>query len=124
MEHGASRLLHLIAFVRIRVLLFLGAVFPDIALVRLSGYGSHIAFIAQMAALFASSLHPHLVLRFRHAVCCCFRVHLAVVLASYDGVIDGFGSRLSSFDTPMERWISNGSRVVHVARVARIAIVL
>jgi hypothetical protein len=58
-EHGASRLLYLIAFVRIRVLLFLGAVFPDIALVRLSGYGSHIAFIAQMAALFASSLHPH-----------------------------------------------------------------
>ena len=28
------------------------------------------------------------------------------------------------FDTPMERWISNGSRVVHAARVARIAIVL
>lgn len=67
MEHGASRLLYLIAFVRIRVLLFLGAVFPDIALVRLSGYGSHIAVIAQMAALFASSLHPHLALRFRHA---------------------------------------------------------
>ena len=97
MEHGASRLLHLIAFVRIRVLLFLGAVFPDIALVRLSGYGSHIAFIAQMAALFASSLHPHLALRFRHAVGCCFRVHLAVVLASYDGVIDGFRSRLARF---------------------------
>ena len=97
MEHGASRFLYLIAFVRIRVLLFLGAVFPDIALVRLSGYGSHIAFIAQMAALFASSLHPHLALRFRHAVCCCFRVHLAVVLASYDGVIDGFGSRLARF---------------------------
>ncbi|WP_206537852.1 hypothetical protein, partial [Bifidobacterium ruminantium] len=97
MEHGASRLLYLIAFVRIRVLLFLGAVFPDIALVRLSGYGSHIAFIAQMAALFASSLHPHLALRFRHAVCCCFRVHLAVFLASYDGVIDGFGSRLARF---------------------------
>ena len=97
MEHGASRLLYLIAFVRIRVLLFLGAVFPDIALVRLSGYGSHIAFIAQMAALFASSLHPHLALRFRHAVGCCFRVHLAVVLASYDGVIDGFRSRLARF---------------------------
>ena len=28
------------------------------------------------------------------------------------------------FDTAMERWISNGSRVVHAARVARIAIVL
>ena len=28
------------------------------------------------------------------------------------------------FDTPMERWISNGSRVVHAARVARIAFVL
>ena len=97
MEHGASRLLYLIAFVRIRVLLFLGAVFPDIALVRLSGYGSHIAFIAQMAALFASSLHPHLALRFRHAVCCCFRVHLTVVLVSYDGVIDGFRSRLARF---------------------------
>ena len=97
MEHGASRLLYLIAFVRIRVLLFLGAVFPDIALVRLSGYGSHIAVIAQMAALFASSLHPHLALRFRHAVGCCFRVHLAVVLASYDGVIDGFRSRLARF---------------------------
>ena len=97
MEHGASRLLYLIAFVRIRVLLFLGAVFPDIALVRLSGYGSHIAVIAQMAVLFASSLHPHLALRFRHAVGCCFRVHLAVVLASYDGVIDGFRSRLARF---------------------------
>ena len=97
MEHGASRLLYLIAFVRIRVLLFLGAVFPDIALVRLSGYGSHIAVIAQMAALFASSLHPHLALRFRHAVGCCFRVHLAVVLASYDGVINGFRSRLARF---------------------------
>ena len=34
------------------------------------------------------------------------------------------GPGLSSFDTPMERWISNGSRVVHAARVARIAIVL
>ena len=28
------------------------------------------------------------------------------------------------FDTPMERWISNGSRVVHAVRVAWIAIVL
>ena len=39
----------------------------------------------------------------------------------YEGLV---GPGLSSFDTPMERWISNGSRVVHVARVARIAIVL
>ena len=85
MEHGASRLLYLIAFVRIRVLLFLGAVFPDIALVRLSGYGSHIAFIAQMAALFASSLHPHLALRFRHAVCCCLPRCCGMLFVSLQG---------------------------------------
>lgn len=41
------------------------------------------------------------------------------------GMVAGLvGPGLSSFDTPMERWISNGSRVVHAARVARIAIVL
>ena len=34
------------------------------------------------------------------------------------------GLRSAVFDTPMERCISNGSRVVHAARVARIAIVL
>ena len=46
-------------------------------------------------------------------------------IAGMVSVVAGLvGPGLSSFDTPMERWISNGSRVVHVARVARIAIVL
>ncbi|MDR3959902.1 hypothetical protein [Bifidobacterium sp.] len=47
------------------------------------------------------------------------------VVAGLVSVVAGLvGPGLSSFDTPMERWISNGSRVVHAARVARIAIVL
>ena len=46
-------------------------------------------------------------------------------IAGMVSVVAGLvGPGLPGFDTPMERWISNGSRVVHVARVARIAIVL
>ena len=46
-------------------------------------------------------------------------------IAGMVSVVAGLvGPGLSSFDTPMERWISYGSRVVHAARVARIAIVL